>query len=135
MQQFLGGLMGHLQRKGYTQLAVGDPFVLAMLKQAEGLSGAKLVGVVSNTDSPSVSFKRVRDWAVKTMGRAGAGVLLLATVRPPDSYINEALRQGSGALSYDQLVCGVYDVATNAYYLPKGPMGNYHLGWDHELFG
>jgi hypothetical protein len=135
MQQFLGSLMGNLQRKGYTQLAVGSPFVLAMLKQAEGLSGPKLVGVIANTDAPGDSYNRVHDWALKAIGRSGAGVLLLATNRPPQSYINEALGQGSGALGYGQLVCGVYDVGSNTYYLPKGVMGNYHLGWDHELFG
>ena len=134
-EQLLGTLASNLQQKGYSQIAGPSPLVFAVLKPASGLGVPKLVGVVANTDDPGVTFARAEPWFKKTMGRSGAGLLLLALVSPPKSYVSKTLQQGQGALGYGQLVCGVYDLAANAYYLPKGAYDTYHMGWDQELFG
>ena len=134
-QQLLGVLTSNLQQKGYSQIAAPDPVAFAMFKPASGLGVPKLVGVVANTDEPGVTFARAESWFKKTMGRSGAGLLLLVQINPPQSYVLDALQQGRGALGYGQVVCGVYDLSGNAYYLPKGDYDTYHMGWDQELFG
>ena len=106
-----------------------------MFKQASGLGVPKAVAVIANTDAPNVSFARTAAWFAGIMGRSGAGLLLLAQVGPPQHYINEALGQGHGALGYGQVVCGVYDLSSNTYYLPPGAFGTSHMGWDSEVFG
>jgi hypothetical protein len=134
-EQLLGALASNLQPKGYSPIAGSSPIVFAMFKPASGLGVPKLVGVVANTDEPGVTFARAEPWFKKTMGRSGAGLLLLAQVNPPQSYVSKTLQQGHGALGYGQLVCGVYDLSANAYYLPKGAYDTYHMGWNQELFG
>jgi len=134
-EQLLGALANNLQRKGYSPIAGPPPIAFAMFKPAAGLGVPKLVGVVANTDEPSVTFARAEPWLKKTMGRSGAGLLLLLQLNPPQSYVAKTLQQGHGALGYGQLVCGVYDLSANAYYLPKGAYDTYHMGWDQELFG
>jgi hypothetical protein len=106
-----------------------------MFKAAGGLGVPRLVGVVANTDEPGVSFGRTQPWFKKTMGRGGAGLLLLVLANPPQGYVLQALKQGHGALGYGQLVCGVFDSARDAYHLPKGAFDAHHMGWDQELFG
>ena len=132
--QLLQILAGRLQGKGYSQITGPSPNSLAMFKQATGIGVPKLVAVLGNTDAPSVSFARAESWFKKTMGRSGAGLLLIAISGPPQSYIVEALGQGRSVLGYGQVVCGVYDLSGNTYYLPKGAY-DYHMGWDQELFG
>jgi len=134
-ERLLGVLASNLQQKGYSQIAAPSPVAFAMFKPAAGLGVPKLVGVVANTDQPDVNFARAEPWFKKTMGRSGAGLLLIAQLSPPQSYVLKALQQGSGALGYGQLVCGVYDLSGNAYHLPKGAYDTYHMGWDQELFG
>jgi hypothetical protein len=134
-EQLLEVLTSNLQQKGYSRIAGPSPVVFAMFKPAAGFGVPKLVGVVANTDEPGVTFARAESWFKKTMGRSGAGLLLLAQLNPPQSYVLKTLQQGRGALGYGQLVCGVYDLSGNAYYLPKGDYDTYHMGWDQELFG
>jgi hypothetical protein len=134
VEQLLGALASNLQRKGYSPIGGPSPVAFAMVKPASGLGVPKLVGVVSNTDEPGVTFARTGSWFKKTMGRSGAGLLLLVQVNPSQGYLAEALQQGHGALGYGQLVCGVYDLSANVYYLPKGAYDAYHMGWDQELF-
>ena len=81
--QLLGMLASNLQQKGYSQIAGPSPVVFAMFKPVAGLGVPKLVGVVANTDAPSVTFARAEPWFKKTMGRSGAGLLLLAQLNPP----------------------------------------------------
>lgn len=134
-EQLIQVLASNLQQRGYSRIAGPSPVAFAMLKPAAGLGVPRLVGVVANTDEPSVSYARAESWFKKTLGRSGAGLLLLAQLNPPQSYILTTLQQGRGALGYGQLVCGVYDLSGNAYYLPKGAFDTYHMGWDQELFG
>ena len=134
-QQLVQVLADRLQQKGYSQIASPDPVAFAMFKPASGFGVPKLVGLVSNTDEPGVTFARAEPWFKKTMGRSGAGLLLLAQLGPPQNYVLKTLQEGRGALGYGQLVCGVYDLSGNAYYLPKGDFDTYHMGWDQELFG
>ena len=134
-EQLLRVLVSNLQQKGYSRIAAPSPVVFAMFKPAAGLGVPKLVGVVANTDEPGVAFARTEPWFKKTMGRSGAGLLLLAQFNPPQSYVLKTLQQGRGALGYGQVVCGAYDLSGNAYYLPKGDYDTYHMGWDQELFG
>jgi hypothetical protein len=129
-----GALIARLQAKGYSQIAGASPIALAMFKPASGLSVPKLLGVVGNTDTPSVSFSRVEPWFLKSMGRAGAGLLLLTVGNPSRGYVDEALGLGSGMLGYGQVVCGVYDLASGSCHLPKGAFDTHHMGWDQELF-
>ena len=133
--QLLNTLASNLQQKGYSQIAAPSPMALAMFKAAAGFGVPKLVGVVANTDDPGVNFSRAESWFKKTMGRSGAGLLLLAQVSPPQNYILKTLQQGRGALVYGQLVCGVYDLTGDSYYLPKGDYDTYYMGWDQEIFG
>jgi len=133
-EELIQSLAGNLQRKGYSQIAGPSPNSFAMFKQATGLGVPKLVAVLANTDGPSVNFPRVESWFKKTMGRSGAGLLLLALSNPPQSYLSEALGQGRGTLGYGQVVCGVFDLSGSTYYLPKGDYDTYHMGWDQELF-
>lgn len=133
--QLPGLLAGNLQGKGYSQIASPAPVVFAMTKPAAGLHDSKVVAVVANTSSPSDTFAQVEAWLKKAMGRRYAGIVLLAQVSPPQSYLAEALGLGGGAFGYGQLVCGVYDLARNSYHLPRGAYDTYHLGWDQELFG
>ena len=133
-ERLLGVLASNLQQKGYSQIAAPAPVAFAMFKPASGLGVPKLVGVAANTDDPGVNFARAEPWFKKTMGRSGAGLLLLALIDPPQGYVLKTLQQGSGALGYGQLVCGVYDLSGNAYHLPKGAYDTYHMGWDQELF-
>jgi hypothetical protein len=133
-QHVVNSIAGNLQRKGYAQIAAPDPVAFAMFKQAQGLGRPKLVGVIANTDTPAVSFRRAEAWFKQTMGRSGEGVLLLLVSGAPQNYVSEALKQGHGTLGYGQVVCGVYDTATNSYYLPQGAFNTIHLGWDQELF-
>ena len=134
-EQLLEVLASNLQQKGYSRIAGPSPVNFAMFKPAAGFGVPKLVGVVANTDEPSVTFVRAESWFKNTMGRSGAGLLLLAQLNPPQSYVVKTLQQGCGALGYGQLVCGVYDLSGNTYYLPKGYGDTYHMGWDQELFG
>jgi len=134
-QQLVATIAANLQRKGYSQIGAPDPVAFAMFKQAVGLGVPKLVGVISNTDRPATSYARAEPWLRKTMGRSGAGLLLLLVGGSPQSMVNEALAQGSGAMGYGQVVCGLYDTLSNRYYLPQGFGGTYHMGWDQELFG
>lgn len=134
-QQLVQVLAGRLQQKGYSQITSLPPVAFAMFKPPSGFGDSKLVGLVANTDEPGVTFARAEPWFKKTMGRRGAGLLLLAQLGPPQSYVLKTLQQGRGALGYGQVVCGVYDLSGNVYYLPKGDYDTYHLGWDQELFG
>lgn len=134
-QQLLEVLASRLQQKGYSRIACPPPVAFAMFKPAAGFGVPKLVGVVANTDQPGVNFAQAEPWFKKTMGRSGAGLLLLTLINPPQGYVLKTLQQGRGALGYGQLACGVYDLSGNAYYLPKGDFDTYHMGWDQELFG
>jgi len=133
--QLVGVLSENLQGKGYSQIAAGDPVGFAMFKQASGLGVPKLVGVAGNTDRPGSTFARAEAWFKKTMGRSGAGLLLIVLGNASPGFIAEALQQGKGALGYGQVVCGLYDTSRDTYYLPQGFGGTYHMGWDQELFG
>lgn len=134
-QQLLEVLASNLQQKGYSRLVAPPPVAFAVFKAAGGFEVPKLVAVVANTDEPSVTFTRTEPWFKKTVGRSGAGLLLLAQLSPPQSYVLGTLQQGRGTLGYGQLVCGVYDLSGNRYFLPKGDYDTYHMGWDQELFG
>jgi hypothetical protein len=124
---------GNLQRKGYVQIAGPSPNALAMFKQASGLGVPKLVCVVSNTSPASATFAQYESWFKQIMGRSGAGLLLLVQGNLSDGAIAQALSLGSGALGYGQVVCGMYDPSRDAYYLPQGAFGTYHLAWDQEI--
>lgn len=127
-------LASNLQGKGYTQIAGPSVNSFAMFKQATGFGVPKLVAIVANTDMPNTNFTRADPWFKKIMGRSGAGLLLLVLSNPQQNYVSDALKQGHGVLGYGQVVCGVYDLSQNTYYLPKGAVDTYHMGWDQELF-
>jgi hypothetical protein len=133
-ERLLQVLASNLQPKGYSRIAGPPPVSFAMFKPAAGLGVPKLVAVVANTDDPGVTFARTEPWFKKTMGRSGAGLLLLAQLNPPQSYVLKTLHQGTGVLGYGQLVCGVFDLSGNAYHLPKGAFDTYHMAWNQELF-
>jgi hypothetical protein len=94
-EQLLEVLASNLQQKGYSRIASPSPVAFAMFRPAAGLGVLKLVGVVGNTDEPAVTFARAESWFKKTMGRNGAGLLLLAQVSPPQSYHSPGAAAGT----------------------------------------
>ena len=123
---------GNLQRKGYSQVAA-PPSAVGMFKPASGLGVPKLVCMVSNTDPASATFASYQGWFRQLIGRSGAGLLLVVQGGLRDADIAQALALGHGALGYGQVVCGVCDPARDAFFLPKGDFGTYHMGWDQEI--
>jgi len=129
----LSRVSGNLQRKGYSQIAGPSANAVAMFKQASGLGVPKLVCIVSNTAPAAATYARYEAWFQQIMGRSGAGLLLLVQGNLGDAVIAQALELGRGALGYGQVVCGMADPLRDAYYLPRGDFGTYHMGWDQEI--
>ena len=130
--QFFENVQNRLSKKGYIEVRPPDPNEIALMKQTFGGTIPKVIAirdVTRTTDTPLTIYNRHQEWFKKLLGNTGAGIILFAYIQPSNQVINEALELGKGMLGYGQVVAGVYDLASNQYWMSD------HMGWPDEIFG
>jgi hypothetical protein len=130
--QFFENVQVRLTKKGYIEVRPPGNHEIAMMKQTFGGTIPKIIAILNatkTTNNPQTLYQRHEEWFKKILGNTGAGILLFVYIKPSNSIINEALELGKGMLGYGQVVAGVYDLASNQYWMSD------HMGWPDEIFG